>query len=263
MYFIYVLGPAGSGKSYLTYAFKNWLEDQGLDVITLNLDPAVSWLPYTPDVDIREYITVEEIMQKYNLGPNGGLVAAIDISVEYVDKLVEEVEEYKPNYVIVDTPGQMEVFAFRSSGSTLISMLTKGSKAVVLFLTEAIQVIKPSTFLSILILSLATMFSHRLPQILVITKSDLLSKSNLAKIRQWSEDPTLIINDIRKDASYITLHLYGDIINIIENIATKFIQDMVLTSAVTGEGMNELYAIIQRILAAGEDFYTEEYSEVL
>lgn len=263
MYFIYVLGPAGSGKSYLTYALKSWLEDHGLDVVVLNLDPAASWLPYAPDVDIRDYITVEEVMQRYNLGPNGGLIAAIDLSVEYADKLVEEIEGYKPNYVIVDTPGQMEVFAFRSSGSTLISLLTKNNKAVALFLIEALQITKPSVFLSILVLSLATLFSHRLPQIIVVTKIDLVPKSTLSKILQWSEDPTLIISDIRKDESPILTYMYSDIIDSLENLVTKFIQEVVCTSAITNEGLDQLYASIQRVLAGGEDFYTEEYSEAL
>ncbi|MEM1561081.1 MAG: ATP/GTP-binding protein, partial [Ignisphaera sp.] len=71
MYFIFILGPAGSGKSYLTYSFTNWLIEHGMDIAIVNLDPAVTWLPYTPDVDIRDYITVEEVMRKYNLGPNG------------------------------------------------------------------------------------------------------------------------------------------------------------------------------------------------
>ncbi|MEM1646381.1 MAG: ATP/GTP-binding protein [Ignisphaera sp.] len=262
MYFIYLLGPAGSGKSYLTASLKNWLEEHGLDAVTVNLDPAASWLPYTPDVDIREYITVDEVMHKYNLGPNGGLIVAIDLSVEYVDKLVEEIENYKPNYVIVDTPGQMEVFAFRSSGPTIMSMLRENNKAVALFLVESLQAVKPSVFLSILILSIAALFAHKLPQILVITKNDLIPKSSLAKIRQWVEDPVFVLNDLRREDSFF-VHLYADIANSLENLIPKFIQDIVDTSSVTSEGIDELYAVIQRILAGGEDFYTEEYSEVL
>uniref|UniRef100_A0A7C2V8Y6 GTPase n=1 Tax=Ignisphaera aggregans TaxID=334771 RepID=A0A7C2V8Y6_9CREN len=262
MYIVYVLGPAGSGKSYLTASLKNWLEDHGLDVAVLNLDPAVSWLPYTPDADIRDYITVEDVMQKYNLGPNGGLIAAIDLSVDYVDKLVEEVEEYRPNYVIVDTPGQMEVFAFRSSGPTIMSMIKRNNKGVALFLVESTQAARPSTFMSLLILSLATLFAHKLPQILVITKSDLLSRARQERIRQWIEDPTLIASDLGREESF-ALHLYGEAFESLEQLITKFIVETIFTSSVTGEGLDDLYAAIQRVLAGGEDFYTEEYSEVL
>ncbi|MEM1526909.1 MAG: ATP/GTP-binding protein [Ignisphaera sp.] len=262
MYFIYTLGPAGSGKSYLTASLKSWLKEHGVDAVAVNLDPAASWLPYTPDIDIREYITIEEVMRKYNLGPNGGLIVAIDLSVEYIDKLVEEIESYKPNYVIVDTPGQMEVFAFRSTGPTIMSMLRGNNKAVSLFLVESLQATKPSVFLSILILSLATLFAHKLPQILIITKTDLIPKSSLAKIKRWIEDPAFILNELGRENSFFA-HLYMDITSSLENLIPKFIQDIIDTSSVTNEGLDELYAAIQRILAGGEDFYTEEYSEVL
>jgi GTPase SAR1 family protein len=262
MYFIYILGPAGSGKSYLTNALKDWLDQKGLDTITINLDPAVSWLPYTPDIDIRDYITVEEVMRRYNLGPNGALIAAIDLSIEYIEKLIEEVEEYKPNYVIVDTPGQMEVFAFRASGPMIMNSLKRSNKAVSLFLVESIQVVKPSIFLSILILSMGALFAHRLPQILVVTKSDLMSKQSLVKIQHWIEEPLSILEEVRRENSMM-IHLYLDIMSSLEDLIPKFVQDVVLTSSVTGEGIDDLYAVIQRILAGGEDFYTEEYSEVL
>lgn len=262
MYFVYIMGPAGSGKSYLTQVLWNWLQDHGLDAITINLDPAVSWLPYEPSIDIREYITVEEVMKKYNLGPNGGLVAAIDLSIEYIDKIIDEIESMKPNYVIIDTPGQMEIFAFRSSGSTIISAISGKNKSVVLFLIESLQAVRPSIFMSLLILSLSVLFSHKLPQLLVLTKCDLISKENLEKIRKWFEEPVLITSSIsRNESIYSTL--YSDAVDIIENIARRFIQDIIFTSAVSGEGIDELYAAIQRVVAGGEDFYTEEYSEVL
>jgi GTPase SAR1 family protein len=262
MYFIYILGPAGSGKSYLTNALKDWLEQRGLDATIVNLDPAASWLPYTPDVDIRDYITVEEVMQKYNLGPNGALIAAIDLSIEYVEKLVEEIEECRPNYVIVDTPGQMEVFAFRASGPTVMNLLRGNSKAVSLFLAESLQITKPTIFLSIITLSMATLFAHKLPQILVVTKSDLVFKKSLAKVQQWIEEPMSILEELRREDSLMT-QIYLDVMYSLEDLMHKFIQDIVFTSSVTGEGLDDLYGIIQRVLAGGEDFYTEEYSEVL
>ena len=52
--FVYFIGTAGSGKSTLTYNFKQWMYLRGLDVITVNLDPGAENLPYEPDVDIRD-----------------------------------------------------------------------------------------------------------------------------------------------------------------------------------------------------------------
>jgi hypothetical protein len=43
-----------------------------ISVITVNLDPGVQKLPYNPHVDVRDYVTLEEVMEKHKLGPNGG-----------------------------------------------------------------------------------------------------------------------------------------------------------------------------------------------
>ena len=81
--FNYIIGPAGSGKTTLVATTYNHLSANynSLRVITVNLDPGVRNLPYTPDVDIRDYIVLEEVMDKYGLGPNGGLVAATDLII--------------------------------------------------------------------------------------------------------------------------------------------------------------------------------------
>ncbi len=263
MYFIFILGPAGSGKSYLTYSFTNWLIDHGMDVAIVNLDPAVEWLPYTPDVDIRDYITVEEVMKKYNLGPNGALVAAIDLSINFVENLRSEIDELKTNYVVVDTPGQMELFAFRSAGPVVMNSLALNDKTVALFLIESTILVKPSTFLSLIMLALAASISHKLPQIITITKTDLLPKEKYEDLMRWIEDPLEIFKDMRKeDAIFVTQ--YGDILAAFEDIIARFnIGGFTLVSSLTGQGLDELYALVQRILIGGEDFYTEEPSEVL
>ncbi|NOZ77450.1 MAG: hypothetical protein GXO65_07335 [Euryarchaeota archaeon] len=66
---LYFIGTAGSGKTTLTGAFKTWMDQHGFDAVTVNLDPGVENLPYTPDVDIREWISLPEVMDRY--GPTG------------------------------------------------------------------------------------------------------------------------------------------------------------------------------------------------
>ncbi len=263
MYFIFILGPAGSGKSYLTYSLTNWLIEHGMDVATVNLDPAVTWLPYTPDVDIRDYITVEEVIKKYNLGPNGALIAAIDLSINFIENLRSEIEELKVNYIIVDTPGQMELFAFRTAGPTIMSSLALNDKSVALFLIESTILVKPSTFLSLIMLALAASIAHKLPQIITLTKTDLLPKEKYEDIIKWIEDPMEIFKDIkREDTIFVTQ--YGEVVTAFEDIIARLgIGGFVTISSITGQGLDELYALIQRVLIGGEDFYTEEPSEIL
>ena len=56
----FIIGTAGSGKSLLSAAFADWLRIAKQDVAIVNLDPGVLKLPYTPDIDIRDYVRIEE-----------------------------------------------------------------------------------------------------------------------------------------------------------------------------------------------------------
>ena len=71
-------------------------------------------MPYKPDVDVRDYIDIRTLMETYNLGPNGSLVMASDMIATRLDDIQTEVDSLNPDYVIIDTPGQIELFAFRA-----------------------------------------------------------------------------------------------------------------------------------------------------
>jgi len=128
---VFIIGTAGSGKSRLTAAFNDWLKMSKQDVAIINLDPGVSSLPYQPDVDVRDYVNVDNLMDEYRLGPNGALIMASDLVADEIEKISKEVEELRSDIVLVDTSGQMELFAFRASGPYIVSELTKEQKVIV------------------------------------------------------------------------------------------------------------------------------------
>ncbi|HEY9492091.1 MAG TPA: ATP/GTP-binding protein, partial [Nitrososphaeraceae archaeon] len=113
---LFITGTAGSGKSLLSARLLEWYKENPSFPISLNLDPGAINLPYEPDVDIRDYIDIRAVMESYNLGPNGSLVMASDMIATRLDEIQREVDSLNPDYVIVDTPGQIELFAFRPSG---------------------------------------------------------------------------------------------------------------------------------------------------
>jgi len=76
---IFITGTAGSGKSLLTSRLDQWYKARDNLAITLNLDPAVENLPYNPDIDIRDYIDINELKERYSLGPNGSIIMAYDL----------------------------------------------------------------------------------------------------------------------------------------------------------------------------------------
>jgi GTPase SAR1 and related small G proteins len=82
--YIYVLGTAGSGKSTLVSVLESTFQKYKKYAILVNLDPGAEELPYQPTVDIRNFISLNDVMKKYKLGPNGALIVATDIMVNYL-----------------------------------------------------------------------------------------------------------------------------------------------------------------------------------
>lgn len=63
---------------------------------TLNLDPAVTHVPYSPNVDIRDTVDYAEVMKQYNLGPNGGILTSLNLFTTKFDQVLELVEKRAP-----------------------------------------------------------------------------------------------------------------------------------------------------------------------
>jgi GTPase SAR1 family protein len=150
---VFIIGTAGSGKSMFTAAFSDWLKMSKQDVATVNLDPGVLKLPYSPDVDVRNYVDATDIMEKYGLGPNGAYMAA-DLIADEIENLTRDIEEAHADIVLVDTPGQMELFAFRASGPYIVNELTKEPKAL-MYLFDAVFSANPFNYVSNMFLAAA------------------------------------------------------------------------------------------------------------
>ena len=89
---VFIIGTAGSGKSLLTASFSEWLKMSKQDVAVVNLDPGALKLPYLSDVDIRSYVDVGDLMEKYGLGPNGAMIAAVGLIADEIENLTKDIE---------------------------------------------------------------------------------------------------------------------------------------------------------------------------
>ncbi len=259
-YYIIVLGVAGSGKTTLTGSLQGWLEDYGFDVATVNLDPAAEYLPYKPDVDVRDYVDARKVMEAYRLGPNGTLIVSTDLIATRLDEIIDEINSLRSNYIIIDTPGQLEVFAFRESGPLILNAIIGDSKCVSLFLIDAYFSRSPSNLLSTLLLSTSIQLRLAKPQVNVLSKIDLLPSEEVDKLLDLVEDPDSFIQMLISDRGTRLLWDYSDLEAIVPRILSS---SLVPVSAVSREGFENLYAMIQRVVAGGEDYYTEEPSPIL
>lgn len=246
---VFMLGTAGSGKSMLTAAFSEWLKMSKQDVAIVNLDPGVAALPYSPAVDVRNYIDVSELMEKYGLGPNGALVMAADLIADSIQQLSKEIEELQSDVVLVDTSGQMELFAFRASGPYIANELTKENKVIV-YLFDAVFSANPLNFVSNLFLATAIQNRFLQPQVHLLSKCDLLPKEEVDKIINWSSRPRALDDAIDQRLEGIKRLLSRDIAQTIQRLGLKFLLTPV--SAKTNEGMVSFNTILERLLVSGD-----------
>ena len=101
-----VIGPAGSGKSTFCNTIQEHCDVTGRTVHVINLDPAAEHFRYTPTMDVRDLVSVDDVMEELQLGPNGALVYAMEYLLENSEWLEEELDGYGPDdYLILDCPG--------------------------------------------------------------------------------------------------------------------------------------------------------------
>lgn len=174
-----VIGAPGSGKSTYCYGMYQFFSAIGRKLCIVNLDPANDKLPYPKcDLDIRDFITIEEIMEELSLGPNGGLMYALEsLNEELIDEFVDKIQGLlnDSNYLLFDCPGQVELFTHDNSLFKIFQKLTKKDiRLCCVSLIDSYYITSPSQYVSVLLLSLRSMLQMNLPQVNVISKIDML-----------------------------------------------------------------------------------------
>ena len=245
---IFLTGTAGSGKSSLCSTLLPWFADKGASVASVNLDPGAQNLPYEPDIDIRDYIDLSAVMQNYQLGPNGALILAADLVATRLNDIQEALNSINPDYAIIDTPGQIELFAYRTSGPYIVQNLECDGKAV-LFLFDSTLVSSPTNFVSVALLAASIQLRLGAPQIPVLSRKDLLGP-NLKRVMSWASSEVKLEQALSEEAkgSYeLSVSLLRDLIR------SGVAYELIPVSSTTREGMIELSATIARQVSQGEE----------
>jgi GTPase SAR1 family protein len=246
-----IIGTAGSGKSRLTAAFSEWLRASNQDVATVNLDPGVLTLPYSPEIDVRNYVDIRNLMEEHGLGPNGALIIAADLIADNIIQISKEIEELQSDIVLVDTSGQMELFAFRASGPYITGELAQEPKATV-YLFDSVFSTDPLNYVSNLFLSSAVYNRLYLPQVHLLSKCDLLPREEVDKIVDWSSNPSILADSIEQKLKGAKRLLSKNMMQAIHNIGLRFLLTPI--SSRTNDGMVGFNAMLERILAEGNKY---------
>ena len=248
---LYFAGTAGCGKSTLTGTFQQWMRNEGYDAITVNLDPGVDTLPYEPDVDIRDWIRLSEVMAEYGLGPNGAQILAADMLALNMKEVVDVIDTFNTDYVLIDTPGQLELFAFRQSSRVILNALDRDS-SVLAFLFDPVIAKNPNGFVTSFLLSATVQFRLTVPMVTMLAKSDLLTEPERQLIERWSTDKYSLWSDLCDEAAKDPqTQVNLEFLQALETVGV--VGDVGFTSSETFEGVADIYAIVQQLIEGGED----------
>ena len=184
---LFVVGTAGAGKSTLVTAFQRWTRFLEVECLTINLDPGAERVHYDPEFDVRDLISLHEVMEEYDLGPNGAQILAADLVAAQSYDIQEELEGLSGDLLVIDTPGQVELFAFREASSHMVEVLGQGQAALI-FLFDPMLSQSASGFVSQLLLSNIVHFRLGLPTANFLSKADLLPPEDLDRVLGWGED---------------------------------------------------------------------------
>ncbi|CAO1604981.1 MAG: hypothetical protein LQ349_000835 [Xanthoria aureola] len=181
---IVCVGMAGSGKTTFMQRINSHLHTKKTPPYVINLDPAVHNVPFDSNIDIRDSLNYKEVMKEYNLGPNGGILTSLNIFATKIDQVMGILEKRtKPDpetanarpikNIIVDTPGQIEVFVWSASGSILLDSLASTFPTVIAYIIDTPRTSSTSTFMSNMLYACSILYKTKLPMILVFNKTDV------------------------------------------------------------------------------------------
>ena len=161
---------AGSGKTTFMQRLSAWVRGQRLPSYLVNLDPAVRSVPYSANIDIRDTIDYQKVMEQYRLGPNGGILTALNLFSTKFDGVISLIEgrKHELEYVFVDTPGQIEVFSWSASGQIISESLAASYPTVLLFVVDTPRCSDPVTFMSNMTYAASILYKSKLPFLLSV-----------------------------------------------------------------------------------------------
>ncbi|KAL8273194.1 hypothetical protein Esti_002952 [Eimeria stiedai] len=245
-----VTGMAGSGKSTLVKAMDEHLRALGKRTYLINLDPAVTSLAFAANVDIRDSVNYKRVMQHYKLGPNGGILTALNLFATKFGALLLLLQQRSStgsssigglDYVLVDTPGQIEVFTWSASGSLITEALAATFPTCIVYTVDACRSQAPNTLLSNMVHACSVLYRHKLPFLAAFNKIDAQENSRCI---EWVKDYDLFQEALLEDDRYM-----GSLGRSTALALCSFYENIEILplSAVTKQGFEELPVHLEKL----------------
>ncbi len=231
---VLVLGPAGSGKSTFVRNFLKYLKDD-YDAKAVNLDPASDPI-YEAYADVRRFVRTEEVMRRYGLGINGALIKSMELALKHVEEL-----KVRGDYVLYDTPGQMELFLYLKAGVEMAKRIAESDWTVCIFIVDSEVASTPENFISILAQNAVIALRMGVPTVTVFNKSDRIRLE-------------ITVEDVRRAISSsegVLAEMMERLMDFVEATSARY--RIVRISALKGEGFEEVLSLINEAFCSCGD----------
>ena len=191
-----VIGPAGTGKSTFCKTMHEHCEAKSRMLHIVNLDPAAEHFEYPVSLDIRDLITLDDVSEELQLGPNGGLIYCMEYLLENIEWLHDSLAEFgDDDYLIFDCPGQLELYSHVPVMAKVAEELQRMSyNPACVYLIDALFLADPPKFIAGVLASLSAMASLDLPHLNVLSKCDLVEPEVVS--RYLSPDTNSLLVDL-------------------------------------------------------------------